>query len=181
MATFVNSSHSHKSKPLTLSPSTHSVFNKSQIVCSNKITDGVPVAFSISTFLPKEMLSVERKLEQQFPYSHQTSSVLHPISNESFGKPSFEINSSPWTSNSAPYWQNLTSKHSIKLPHLTTQNINGKPLKYHEWINKFFASYTATLVLLTHILSPIWKMKLPEKQKTSSKHIRAILLTIAQL
>ena len=51
---------------------------------------------------------------------------------------SFEIKYLPWTSNTGPYWQNPTSKHSIKVPPLTTQNFNGNPLKYHEWINKFF-------------------------------------------
>ena len=106
-------------------------FGVQQTACSKTITESVPIAHSISTFPPQALASVEQNPESQLPHSHQFSSVLHPISNERFRHPSFEINSLPWTSNTAPYWQNPTSKHSINLPHLTIQNFNGNPLKYH--------------------------------------------------
>ena len=100
-------------------------FGVQQTTCSKPLTDSIPIAPSISTFRPQALPSAERKPEQQFPHSYQISSVLHPISIESSKNPSFEINSLPWT-------------HSIKLPPLTIQTFNGNPLKYHEWINKFF-------------------------------------------
>ena len=156
-------------------------FGVQQTACSKTITESFPIAHPISTFPPQTQPSLEQYPESQLPHSHQFSSVLHPISNESFRHPSFEINSLPGTSNTAPYWQNPTSKHSIKLPPLTIQNFNGNPLKYHEWINKFFVSYITTPVLLTHIVSPTCKKQLLEKQKMSSKRIRVILHIIAQL
>ena len=113
-------------------------FGVQQTACSKTITESVPIAHPISTFPPQALPSVEQNPESQLPHSHQFSSVLHPISNEMFRHPSFEINSLPWTSNTAPYWQNPTSKHSIKLPPLKIQNFNGNPLMYHEWINNFF-------------------------------------------
>ena len=97
------------------------------------------------------MPSEERKPGQQFPRSHQNFCVLHPISNESFKNPSFEINSSPRTSNTAPYRQKPTSKHSINLPPLTSQNFNGNSLKYHEWIDNFFCLiHNNTTITDTH-------------------------------
>ena len=156
-------------------------FGVQETACSKTKTESVPIAHSISTFRPQAPPSVEQNHESQLPHSHQFSSVLHPISNERFRHPSFETNSLPWNSNTAPYWQNPTSKHSIKLPPLTIQNFNGNPLKYHEWINNFFASYITTPVLLTHIVSPTCKIQLLEKQKMSSKRILVILLIIAQL
>ena len=116
----------------------HNPFGVQQTTCSKPLTESVLIAPSISTFPPQALPSAEQEPEQQFPHSHQVSSVLHTISNEIFKNPSFEINSLPWTSNTAPYWQNSTSKHSIKLPPLTIQNFNGNPLKYHKWINNFF-------------------------------------------
>ena len=113
-------------------------FGVQQTTCSKPLTDSIPIAPSISTFPPQGLPSAERKPEQQFPHSHQISSLLHPVSIESSKNPSFEINSLPWTSNTAPYWQNPIIKHSIKLPPLTIQTFNGNPLKYHEWINNFF-------------------------------------------
>ena len=95
------------------------------------LTDSIPIAPSISTFPPQALPSAEREPEQQFPHSHEISSVLHPILIENLKNPSFEINSSPWTSNTAPYWQNPTSKHSIKLPPLKIQTFNGNALKSH--------------------------------------------------
>ena len=127
---------------ITLNP-----FRVQQTACSKTIIESVPIAHSISTFPPQALPSVEQNPESQLPHSHQFSSVLHPISNERFRHSSFETNSSPWTSKTAPYWQNPTSNHSIKLPPLTIQNFNGNPLKYHEWINNFFASYITTPVL----------------------------------
>ena len=122
-----------------------------QIACSKTITESVPIAPSISTFPPKAMPSVEQNPHPQLPPSYQFSSVLNPISNERFKNPSFEINFLPWTSNTAPYWQNPTSKHSIKLPPLTIQNYNGNPLKYHEWINNLFCLvHNNTTIADTH-------------------------------
>ena len=116
-------------------------FGVQQTTCSKPLADSIPIAPSISTFPSQALPSAERKPEQQFPHSHQISSVLHPISIECSKNPSFEINSLPWTSNTAPYWKNPTSKHSIKLPPLTIQTFNGNPLKYHEWINNFFCRH----------------------------------------
>ena len=134
------------------------------------------MAPSISTFSPQALPSSEQKPEQQFPHSHQISRVLRPISNESFKNPSFENNFLPWTSNAAPYWQNPTGEHSIKLTPLTIQIFNGNPLKYHEWINNFFASYITTPKILTHIVSHTCKMQLLAKQKMLSKRLLVILL-----
>ena len=117
---------------ITLNP-----FRVQQTACSKTITESVPIANSISTFPPQALPSVEENPESQLPPSHQFSGVFHPILNERFRHPSFETNSSPWTSNTAPYWQIPTINHSIKLPPLTIQNFKGNPLKYHEWINKF--------------------------------------------
>ena len=103
-------------------------FGVQQTTCSKPLTDSIPIAPSIPTFLPQAAPSAERKPEQQFPHSHQVFRILHPISTENSKNPS-------WTSNTAPYWQNPTSKHSIKLPPLTIQTYNGNPFKYHEWIN----------------------------------------------
>ena len=167
---------SNHSKSESLNP-----FGVQQTPCSKTITESVPIAHLISAFPPQAQPSLEQNPKSQLPHSHQFSSVLHPISNERFRHPSFEINSLPWTSNTAPYGQNPTSKHSIKLPPLTIQNFNGNPLKYHEWINNFLASYITTPVLLTHIVSSTCKMQLLEKQKMSSKRIRVILPIIAQL
>ena len=123
-------------------------FGVQQTTCSKPLTDSIPIAPSIATFPPQALPSVEQKPEQHFPHSHQISSVLHPISNESSKNPSFEINSLPWTSNTAPFWQNPTSKHSIKLPPPT---INGNPLKYHEWVNNFFCLvHNNTSITNTH-------------------------------
>ena len=113
-------------------------FGVQHTTCSKPLTDSIPISLSISTFPPQALPSAERKPEQQFPHSYQISSVLHPISIESSKNPSFEINSLPWNSNTAPYWQNPTSKHSIKLQPLTIQTFNDNPLKYHEWINSFY-------------------------------------------
>ena len=82
-----------------------------QTADSKTITGSVPITSSFSTIRQQALHSVERKPEQQFTQSHQISSVLHPISNERFKTTSFEINSLPWTSNEAPFWQNSTSKH----------------------------------------------------------------------
>ena len=113
-------------------------FGVQQTACSKTITENVPIAHPISTFPPQAQPSLEQNPESRLPHSHQFSSVLHPISNERFRHPSFEIDSLPWISNTAPYWQNPTSKRSIKIPPRTIQNFNGNPLKYHEWINDFF-------------------------------------------
>ena len=58
-------------------------FGVQQTTCSKPSTDSIPIAPSISTFPPQALPSAERKPEQQFPHSHQNSSVLHPISIES--------------------------------------------------------------------------------------------------
>ena len=100
-------------------------FGVQETACSKTITESVPIAHSISTFPPQALPSVEQNYESQLPHSHQFSSILHPTSNERFRHPSFEINFLPWTSNTARYWQNPTSKHSIKLPPPTIQNFNA--------------------------------------------------------
>ena len=125
---------------------TFNPFGVQQTACSKTITESVPIAPSVSTLPPKALPSVEQNPEPQLPHSHQFSSVLHPISNERFKHLSFEINSLQGTSNRAPYWQNPTGIYSIKLPHLTIQKINGNPLKYHEWINKFCLIHNNTNV-----------------------------------
>ena len=107
-------------------------FGVQQTACSVTITDSVPIASSISTFPPQALPSVEQNPAPQLPRSHHFSSVLPPLSNERFKQPSVEINSLLWASNTAPYWQKPTSKHSIKLPSLTVQNLNANPLKYHK-------------------------------------------------
>ena len=67
-------------------------FGVEQSACSKTITESVPIAHSISTFPPQALPSVEQNPESQLPHSHQFSSVLHPISNERFRHPSFELN-----------------------------------------------------------------------------------------
>ena len=85
------------------------LFCGQQTACSKTKTESVLIAHSMSTFPPPALPSVEQNPESQLPHSHHFSSVLHLISNERFRHPSFEINSLPWTSNTAPYWQNPTS------------------------------------------------------------------------
>ena len=53
-------------------------------------------------------------------------------------------------SNTAPFWQNSTSEHSIKSPSLTILNVNGIPLKCHEWVNNLFGLYINTRVTDMH-------------------------------
>ena len=58
-----------------------------QTACSRIITESVTIDFSMSTFPPQTLLSVERKPKLQFPHSLQISSVLHQMLNESFKNP----------------------------------------------------------------------------------------------
>ena len=156
-------------------------FGVQQTACSKTITESVPIAYPISMFPPQAQPSLEQNPESQLPHSHQFSSVLHPISNESFRHPSFEINFLPWTSNTAPDWLNPTSKHSIKLPPLTIQNFNGNPLKHHEGINIFFCLvHNNTSITDTHRITYL-QNAVTGNQKMSSKCIRVILLIKAQL
>ena len=132
----LNSSYSHKSKPLALSRSTHWVFNKPPV--ENHYLKKFSLLRQWQRFPEKALPSAEQKPEQQFPHSRQISGVLHPISNESFKNPSFEINSLPWTSNTVPFWQNPTRKNNQVTTSYDSKNFNGNPLEYHEWINNFF-------------------------------------------